>query len=650
METKYVKEYREKLGNLTEEEKKLHELYLKKIANGELQGPPTYTPSIDKVQNQHYSDEGLTADTPNMNLFDYLYECNKEHLDDIALDWHVKVTYRELFENINKMKNAFLANGVKKGDIVSIAMTFTPETIYSIYALSSIGATFNLCDPRVPEATFVNYLNNVEKLNGKKSKMLLTFDLVIPKIEKLIRKTELLKVVSISPAQSIPKGLLAIKKVTDFFSGKAKKAPSINTSDPRFVNYSDFMNSDTSTIQEFNEKDANYRDQPAAIIYTSGTTGAPKGAVLSNGAVNSMAQRLSESLTNIKRGDKFLLIMPPFIAYGLVIGLHAQLCAGQRLVLVPDFSIANSKVLLPKLLKKHHPQTVMGVPNFINEIMEDKNVQNMDLSFLKNFIVGGDGITEQTETLGNQFFKEHGSSAVIAKGWGMTEVASCATYTKSDIDNRVGSVGIPTVKADIRILKTDGTGTDEIANIDDVEELSYNEKGEIFVAAPTRMLRYLDEEKQKGVFYESADGKTYVRSQDLGRLDENGNLIVDGRLKRIIVRPDGHNVAPFAIEELLDADTRIKKSAVVGRSAEEYAQGQWPVAYIELKDEFKNMGIEEIIKEELNKLQLEKLPPRDVANLYEFIDEMPLTDIGKVDYKKLQEKENKKEEEEAKSK
>lgn len=195
----------------------------------------------------------------------------------------------------------------------------------------------------------------------------------------------------------------------------------------------------------------------------------------------------------------------------------------------------------------------------------------------------------------------------------------------------------------IGIYPSVAVGKSGFADIDSLEECNYNEVGEIFTAAPTRMTRYLDEEKQKCVFYDSVDGKTYVRSQDLGKLTNDGNIYIEGRIKRIIIRPDGHNISPFAIEDIINADPRVKYSAVVGRDAEGYNEGKWAVSYIELKDEYKNMGIEQEVIDSVSKIQNEKLPPRDISNFYEFIDEMPLTNIGKIDFKELEKRETEKE-------
>lgn len=646
MEKEDLKELREKIGNLTEEEYKKREVYLKQLADGTLSGPNVGVPSIDKTWNQYYSDSALTKQAPTMSMIDYLYQCNKDNLDDIALDYYGrKITYRELISNTidtrNKFKNEL---NIKNNDVVSVGMPYIPETVYAIYALNDLGAVVNLCDPRVPADKFKDYINGVDKLYGKKSEKLITLDIVMPKVDHFVNDTELQNVIYLSATNSVSKLKSTLKSIADKIKGVNK---TVVTSDSRYVNYdkkigSANLLSDDELKKFFTTRDNNYeKGKASVIVYTSGTSGPPKGAVLSNDALNSMASRISESIINVDRKDKFLLIMPPFIAYGLAIGLHSQLCTGQELIVIPNFSIDKSKEMLYKLIKKYKPQSIMGVPSFVNDLVNHPKAKELDLSFLKNFIVGGDSISEQTELIGNKFLEEHGSSAKITKGWGMTELASCVTYTKNADTNKLGSVGIPAVDVDVRVLKTNGQ--EEILDIDSLEECNYNEVGEIFTAAPTRMTRYLDEEKQKGVFYDSADGKTYVRSQDLGKLTDDGNMYIEGRIKRIIIRPDGHNISPFAIEDIINADPRVKYSAVVGRNAEGYNEGKWAVSYIELKDEYKNLGIEQEVIDSVSKIQNEKLPPRDISNFYEFIDEMPLTNIGKIDFKELEKRENEKE-------
>ena len=136
METVDLNKLREKEANLTQEELKKRNLYLKQLQDGRLQGPVTGYASIDRPWLKHYDDKMILKDLPEMLMVDYLYECNKDHLDDVALNFNTKITYRKMFEEIEKTRKMFVKMGVKQGDVVSLGMPFLPETIYAIYALN----------------------------------------------------------------------------------------------------------------------------------------------------------------------------------------------------------------------------------------------------------------------------------------------------------------------------------------------------------------------------------------------------------------------------------------------------------------------------------------------------------------------------------
>lgn len=106
-------------------------------------------PSIDKPWLKYYSEEAINTPLPECTIYEYLWENNKDHLDDTALIYFGrKITYKELFENIDKTARAFFALGVKKGDIVIVCSVNIPETVYVFYALNRIGAISNMVDPR----------------------------------------------------------------------------------------------------------------------------------------------------------------------------------------------------------------------------------------------------------------------------------------------------------------------------------------------------------------------------------------------------------------------------------------------------------------------------------------------------------------------
>lgn len=617
-------EYEERVSKFNAEEKKEHDLYLKRLALGEIQGPKTGIASIDKPWLKHYSDADIVADLPNMSMKKYLFECNQNNSDRTAINYYGhKISYLNLINHIESSKKSFDSIGVKKGDVVSIAAPFIPETVYSIYALNALGAVVNLVDPRVPSDKLLDYFK------GSNTKYAVVFNSIYPKMKVIEDESNIEKTILMSPTDSLPIGMKILGKVKEKFNDNKVEE------NDKYENWSTFISRSKKVGYV---PDAAYeKGNPAVIVYTSGTSGEPKGAISSNESFNYMA--FNQNVCLKERGgvgDKFLLIMPPFIAYGVAIGMHGQLCRGQELIMIPSFNIDNQKEMLGNLVAKYKPQTIMGVPAFMVDLIKHPKMKDLDCEFLKTIIVGGDSMIPSAEEKVNKFFEAKKSEARICKGWGLTEVNSAATYTKDAETNKIGSVGAPLICNNIKIVKP--VESDNI-DIDELEELGYNETGEIFINSKTEIIDYLNnKEESNRVFYTSKrTGERWIRTKDLGRITEDGLIYIDGRMKRIIIRPDGHNISPFAIEHIINSDSQVESCAVVGRPSKENEHGSYAVAYIQLKKQYL-LRQQEILQQLKDKVDY-KLPPRDVASEYKIIDSMPLTSIGKVDYKALEEKE-----------
>ena len=169
-------------------------------------------PSIDKPWLKYYSEEAINAPLPECTIYEYLWENNKDHLDDIALNYFDrKITYGELFQNIEKAVKAFSALGVKTGDIVVMATVTTPETIYAFYGLNRLGAISNMVDPRTSTEGIKHYISEVD------AKLVLTIDAALPKIEKAIVGTNVQKIIVVSPADSLPQPKKALFLLSNNF-------------------------------------------------------------------------------------------------------------------------------------------------------------------------------------------------------------------------------------------------------------------------------------------------------------------------------------------------------------------------------------------------------------------------------------------------
>ena len=119
MDDNSLKEYKTKLGNLSVNDKKMRDLYLRKLALGEIQGPPTGYASIDKPWLKHYSEDQILKDFEPMSVYQLMYNRNIEHDNEVAIEYFGnKITYGNLLKKIDLTAKSLLELGVKKGDVV----------------------------------------------------------------------------------------------------------------------------------------------------------------------------------------------------------------------------------------------------------------------------------------------------------------------------------------------------------------------------------------------------------------------------------------------------------------------------------------------------------------------------------------------------
>lgn len=566
-------------------------------------------PSIDKPWLKYYTEEAINAPLPECTIYEYLWENNKDHLDDVALIYFgKKITYGELFENIDKTARAFSAIGVKYGDIVIVATVTTPETIYAFYALNRLGAIPNMVDPRTSVEGIHDYIKEVN------AKYVLSLDVACPKTEEAIKNTAVQKVIVSSPADSLP----ASKKVAYRISNSKKRLPN-----DRYIYWKSFVENGKNADSSFSPYKKN---TCCVIVHTGGTTGMPKGVMLSNDNLNCSVVQCCNSGFDFERYQRWLGIMPPFIAYGIINGVHLPLVKGMPLTIIPNFD-PNS---YDKLLLKYKPNHIAGVPSHYGKIMESKNLAGKDLSFILSPIVGGDGTKIHTETEISAFLSSHNCKKGLIKGYGMTEVCAAVTGTAIRDANKLGSVGAPFSHSVVSVFDSE-TG----------KELSYGKTGEICISSPNTMMGYYENETETAnILKKHDDNCVWVHSGDLGYMDEDGCLFIVGRSKRLIIRHDGFKIFPTLIENTVSGHAAVNACCAVGVRDTNFSQGKLPIVYVSLKSEF--FGKEDAAKKELYELCRKELPEYEQPIDFIFEKELPLTTIGKVDYRALeQQAENK---------
>ncbi len=592
---------KEKIYELSDEEKTKRDKYLRDISVGILYGPQVGYPEIDKPWLQFYDEKLFEVTVPNMSAYDFMAKSNKDNMENVALYYFgKKYTYKDLIDNIAKTEDALRANGVEKGDVVTIAIPNVPENVFIFYALNKIGAIANMVDLRLKEDLLVN------AITGVNSKLMFGCDLFLENINSIIDKTNLEKVVVVSPADSLPPLVKQLYKLSD----KTKKIEN-----PKFQMWKDFSleKPKYEVIREVVDGNTD-----ACILYTSGTSGLPKGVIHTNNTFNNMATQIKYLNVDYVKGERFMNQVPPFLAYNLILSTHMPLSLGLDIIMLPNYEPDKFAEHVMKYKINH----VLAGPADWTNFLENDNVNRKNLSHLKLMASGSDKINSKTKDDINAKISSRGGEHRVLEGYGQTEVGSAAVTNLPNLDVR-DSVGVPYPKMSVAIFD------------DDNNELPYGSIGNICITGPTMMSGYYNnEEETKETMQKHADGTVWVHTGDIGYMDERGVLFLKGRKKRLIIRHDGIKISPSDIEKVLDGLDCVCASCVVGVDDLKHGSGHVPYVNV-VKSPDTNLTdnqIIEAIKEECSK----KLTEKYCIDKIEILDEFPLTPVGKVDYRKLE--------------
>ena len=553
---------------------------------------------------KYYKKTSMKIHLRNENIYDYMKrKMIKHHFENnIAINYFGnKITYREFINKIDDCANKFLSIGIKKYDIVTILSANVPEALISFYALNKIGAVSNILHPLLSENEIKEALNKYE------TKCLVALDITLDKIDKILPSTKVEKVIVISPSNSMNILMKALYNIKTF---KTKHKTKLSS---KYITWNKFMKIKNKNI--YYDKKV-IKDDPALILQSGGSTGTPKGIVLSNGNINASTVAAINAYPDLCKDDKILGIMPIFHGFGLEVSINDAFCVGAEVVLIPTFKASE----FHKLLIRHKPTVIVGVPTLFEALTTNKNMYNVNLSNLKYVIAGGDTLNKTRVENINDFLHKHGAKTNMIQGYGLTEAVAAVSVDLRDL-SRPGTIGIPWPGVYVGIFKPN---TDE--------ELEYNVDGEICVCGPTVMLGYYNNEAETNITLKHhRDGNIWLHTGDIGSMDENGFITYKQRLKRMIIT-SGYNVYPSQIEEVLLSHEAVLNASVIG--VPHPYKVEVPKAYIVLKKGYKKS---EELKEEIIRLCKKNLAVYSVPKEIEFIDILPKTIVGKVDFNKLKE-------------
>jgi long-chain acyl-CoA synthetase len=446
---------------------------------------------------------------------------NKEALYDVRKN--VRFTYSQWNDEVNKLANALLAEGVKKGDRVSTFLFNTEELGTAFFACAKIGAVFNPINFRLLGEEVAYILNDAAP--------------------KVVLFEKMLEPVMASIEGRFPQiAFWFIDEEAPQYAASYHEKVAAAKSDP--------------VEMPINENDL------YAIMYTSGTTGRPKGVMHKH---RSMVEQslLAIGPTQLGAKDVGLVTAPMF---------H---CAELHCAFLPRVHVGGSNVILhhfePKkvlsLIQSEKVTKFFAAPTMWNMLLQE-NLADYKIDSLR---LGLYGAAPMAPSLVHACHDKLGIKLVQA--YGMTEMGPAITFLSEDDQlTKAGAAGQACLNHEIRIVRPNENGPS-----DPEDTLQPGESGEIIVQGSCMMLGYFNREEAS----EKAMHKGWYHSGDIGYLDDEGYLWVKDRVDDMIIS-GGENIYPREVEDVLHGHEGVLDVAIVGQPDDRW--GESVTAFVVKKD------------------------------------------------------------------
>ena len=412
-----------------------------------------------------------------------------------------KITYQELLSAVDNLAGFLAEKDVKEGDKVALFLRNSAEFIYSIFAISKIGAIV------VPINTFLkeDELNYILEDSG--SSILLGSAIY----EKIIRQ---------SRADTLCRHIIYEGDTSDI--------------DVEYLYFDTILNGEKNT-----EHKHRTLEDTAVIIYTSGTTGKPKGAMLSNKNIISNVFSGQKTI-NLKAKDRAIVFLPMFHSFTFSIGVMLPLYVGGSLVIIK--SITPFSNIFKQIFKKR-VTVFFGIPDVYNALAKAKLPWYfMWFNRIRAFISGAAALQPKTLDAMAKKFKR----ATLLEGYGLSE-ASPAVCMNTFKKQKEGSVGTALYSYEMKVVD------------EEMNELPRGGIGDIIVKGDNVMQGYLGRPEATA----ETIVNDWLLTGDMGYMDDEGFLFIVDRKKDLIISK-GINIYPREIEEVIDAYDGVGVSAVIG--------------------------------------------------------------------------------------
>jgi len=514
----------------------------------------------------------------------------------------IEITFSELDRYSNRFANMFIEKGFRKGDKIGISLVNIPQYIIALLGAMKVGCVVTGVSPLLSEAQLIYQLKDVE------AKGLVTLDAVYEK--RLVNIASKLPDLELIVYTNLGDFLPKIKQFLGKLVGKIPKGKITPLEGITGVNFIDVIkNSSYSTDSPNIMLNA---DDVAFILYTGGTTGPPKGAMLTNRNILSDILLVMHWLNWEAGKGSALSGFPFFHIAGLFFAMNCMYL-GYTQYLIPD---PRNTDHICESIAKYRPTTLVNVPSLYQMLLKNNKFKALDHSKLECcFSSASPFPIESQKELESIVGKEK-----LLEVYGMTETGPLTTMNPFKNKKKLGSIGLPLMNTYIKLVDPD-TG----------EEVNIGEPGEIIVKGPQVMPGYWKkpEETRKVI-----DEEGYMHTGDVAIFDEEGYLRIVDRTKDMIV-VSGFKVFSAKLEDILTEHPAVNMIAAIGVPNPDRPGSELVKVYMTISPDFEYDGDNETLKEEIIEWAKTRVAPYEVPKITEIRDELPLTQVGKINKKIL---------------
>jgi long-chain acyl-CoA synthetase len=474
-----------------------------------------------------------------MNLGQMLEESCRQYGENVAIIHdNISLTYNELNRAVNAIGNCLRSWGLKKGDKVALLLSNCPEFIISYFAVQKIGAvavTLNI----MSTAYELRYL-----LGNSEAKVLITEAPLTKRFEEISGDVPLCRHLLVTNG--------------------------LDTASP----FGEIVEEGPFTL----DMPEIAGDDSAVLIYTSGLTGQPLGATLTHR--NLLGQSyIIRDLCSGTENDRALCVIPFFHSFGATVNMLNAVRIGTGMILMDRFSVDN----IFSAIERNKITYIAAVPRVFLGMLFHEEAKSYDVSSLRFCITGGAAMPPEFIL---PFEKRFGVK--VLEGYGLTEASPVCTFTRPDMLQKPGSIGVVIPGVEAKIVDDCG------------KEAPAGESGELIIKGGNVMKGYYRDVEATAMVIR--DGWLYT--SDLAKIDEDGYIFLTGRKKRMIIT-SGFNVYPREIEIVLEMHPAVKASCVVGMS--DMLRGEIVKALV-VKNEGADTDEKSIIRHCRSYLSLYKVP------------------------------------------